>query len=113
MQTSSLHLWQTCDDQGWYNIFFLIKEKINNDVDKDDHNNIDDEKEEPKINMFKVSSLGKWGVDRGQESSKDKETGEGTHEAVGEVIYVDVEGEICKNRQEKRLEKCSWNSLHV
>ena len=71
MQISFLRLWHTSDDQSWYKILFLIKENINNNVDKDDHNNIDDEKGEPKINVFKVSSLRKWGIDRGQESSKD------------------------------------------
>ena len=46
-------------------VSFFVNEYVNDNVNKNNRNNIDDVVEEPKINMLEVSSLRKRGVYRG------------------------------------------------
>ena len=55
-------------------VSFFVNEYVNDNVNKNNRNNIDDVVEEPKINMLEVSSLRKRGVYRGQKCGKDQKT---------------------------------------
>ena len=74
-------------------------------MDKDNEGDIHDKEEEPDINMLEISGLGERRVDRGEESGKDKETGESPHEPVSKVWSVDEESKVSNQPQEERLEK--------
>ena len=112
--TSSGNLVHTRNSKRYHGIiFFFVQKDIDKDMDKNYENNIYDEAKEPEVYVFKVSSLRKRWVNRGQESSKNKKTGKSTHESVGEVYNVDIQGKICNYRQEKRLKKCCWKCLHI
>ena len=58
-----------------------------------DEENVDDVPHEPKINILKVGSFWKIIIDRGEESSKNKEGSDSAHETITEVLDVYVEGE--------------------
>ena len=86
-------------------VLFPIQKYVNSYVDKNDEDNVDNETEEPNINVLEVRSLRKRRVNRRKQSSQDKQAGECAHEAVGEISSVDVESEIGYNPENKRLKE--------
>ena len=82
-------------------------------MDKNDEDNVDDETEEPNINVLEVRSLRKRRVDWREQGCKNKQACERSHEAVGEISNVDVEGEISNNPEDKRLKESCRENLDV